>query len=77
MVIKAINMTTAEILASLENASLEDRIAMIEVILQSVKDEIAKDSQSRVTAHKFELITFDLGEDVTVTREDLYSERTV
>ncbi len=69
-------MTTTEILASLKNASLEERIAMIEVILQSVKDEISNNSQPKVPAQKFELLTFDLGEDINVIREDLYAERT-
>ena len=70
-------MTTTEILASLKNASIEERIAMIEVILQSLKDEIAKTSQPKVPAQKFEVLTFGLGEDVHVNREDLYAERTL
>lgn len=69
-------MTTTEILANLENSSIEERIAMIEVILQSIKDEILKNSQPKVPAQKFELLPFDLGEDINVIREDLYAERT-
>ena len=68
-------MIDPEILETLQNSSVEERIAIIEAILQSLKSDIAKTSKFKASSQKFELLTFDLGEDITINREDLYAER--
>ena len=68
-------MIDSKILETLQNSSIEERIAIIEAILQSLKRDIAKTSRSKASSPKFEVLTFDLGEDITIDREELYAER--
>ena len=68
-------MIDSKILETLQNSSVEERIAIIEAILQSLKSDIIKTSKFKACSQKFEVLTFDLGEDVTIDREELYAER--
>ena len=68
-------MIESKILETLQNSSVEERIAIIEVILQSLKSDIAKISKSKASSQKFEVSTLDLGENITINREELYAER--
>lgn len=68
-------MIDPEILETLQNSSVEERIAIIEAILQSLKSDITKTSKPEASSQKFEVLTFDLGEDITINREELYTER--
>ena len=67
-------MTVQETVQQLQHTPLTYRIQVIELLLQSLKEEIAQ-SQA-VTPHKpFRVQTFDLGTDVTVDREEMYADR--
>ena len=68
-------MIDSKILETLQNSSVEERIAIIEAILKSIKSDIDKTSKFKASSQKFEVLTFDLGEDITINREDLYAER--
>lgn len=68
-------MIDPQIIETLQNSSVEERIAIIEAILQSLKSDIAKTSKPKASSQKFEVLTFDLGEDITINREELYAER--
>lgn len=65
-------MVDLDILKKLQQAPIEERIQLIELLLQSVKDEIKQDSKNN---HTFKVRSFSLGNDITVNREELYNER--
>lgn len=65
-------MTVQEAIQTLQNASPEDRIQIIELLLQSLKDDLsAKDKPQQ----PFKVRTFNLGSDVQADRELMYLER--
>ncbi|MCZ7670948.1 MAG: hypothetical protein M5U34_29285 [Chloroflexi bacterium] len=65
-------MTVQEAIQTLQNASPEDRIQIIELLLQSLKDDLsAKDKPQQ----PFKVRTFNLGSDVQADREQMYLER--
>ncbi|NBD14661.1 MAG: hypothetical protein GVY04_00530 [Cyanobacteria bacterium] len=57
----------------LQQASLEERIQMIELLLQSVKNDLKSASTS---PKPFKVRSFSLGGDISVNRDELYGERT-
>jgi len=60
----------------IKKAPVEERIQMIEIILQSLKNDIKPKLKTRATKHKrFKVRKFSLGEEVHVDRDELYSER--
>ena len=62
-------MTVQEAVHQLQYAPLAERIQAIELLLQSLKDEIAP-SQPVWESHKpFRVHTFDLGTDIQFDRE--------
>lgn len=68
-------MTIQETIQQLQDTPLTYRIQVIELLLQSLKDEIA---QSEVLQHPrkpFRVQTIDLGADVTVDREEMYADK--
>lgn len=68
-------MTVQETVQQLRYTPLTYRIQVIELLLQSLKDEIAQ-SEAVLAPHKpFRVQTFDLGADVTVDREEMYADR--
>lgn len=67
-------MTVQEAMQILQNAPIEDRIQIIEFLVQSLKQDIS--NQPTVSEKKlFEVRTFSLGTDIHVDREELYLER--
>jgi hypothetical protein len=65
-------MTVQEAIQTLQNASPEDRIQTIELLLQSLKDDLSAKDKPR---QPFKVRTFNLGSDVQIDREQLYLER--
>ncbi len=64
-------MTAQETVQQLQHTPLTYRIQVIELLLQSLKEEIAQ-SQAVQAPHKlFRVQTFNLGADVTVGREEI------
>jgi hypothetical protein len=58
----------------LQQAPIEERIQMIELLLQSVKDDLKSNSTS---SKPFNVRSFSLGNDISINRDELYNERTL
>jgi hypothetical protein len=58
----------------LQQAPIEERIQMIELLLQSVKDDLKSNSTS---SKPFKVRSFSLGNDISINRDELYNERTL
>lgn len=67
-------MVESHNLRQLEKAPIEERIKIIEWLLQSVKNDLKRSSKPQ---QSFKVRSFSLGSDITVNREEIYSERTV
>lgn len=59
----------------LQHAPLADRIKGIEVLLQSLKEEITHHEPRQVVRKPFTVRTFNLGTDIHLDREEMYAER--
>lgn len=68
-------MTIQDAINTLQQASLQDRIHTIELLLESLKNDIAHTTTSPKIQKPFHIRTFDLGGDVIVDREEMYLGR--
>jgi hypothetical protein len=68
-------MTVQETVQQLQDTPLTYRIQVIELLLQSLKDEIAQSEVLQPPRKPFRVQTIDLGADVTVDREEMYADR--
>lgn len=68
-------MINKEILNQLQHAPIPERIRIIEVILQSLKQDIRTPSTERIQHKTFNIQKFNLGKEVHVNRDTLYTER--
>jgi hypothetical protein len=68
-------MTVQETVQQLQYTPLTFRIQVIELLLQSLKDEIAQSETVQAPQKPFRVQTFDLGADVTIDREAMYADR--
>lgn len=68
------NMVDLNTFKQLQQAPIEERIQMIELLLQSVKDELKSNSTS---SKPFKVHSFSLGGNISLNRDELYSERTL
>jgi len=60
----------------IKRASVEERLQIIELILQSLKNDMKQESKIRESGFRpFKVRKFSLGKEVHVDREELYSER--
>ena len=60
----------------IKQASVEERIQIIELIIQSLKKDLGPGSETGRTLFKrFKVRKFSLGEEVHIDRDSLYSER--
>ena len=74
-------MSTKEVIAYIESMPLKDRFAVLEATFNLIKNDFNK-SQSeldhieeiRQRRRNFKIRPFNLGEDVTVDRDQIYSE---
>jgi len=62
-------MTVQEAITMLKHVPMEERIQIIEILLQSLKSDMPKQKKP------FQVRTFNLGEDVQVDRDELYLQR--
>jgi hypothetical protein len=68
-------MTIQETVQQLQQKPLTYRIQVIELLLQSLKEEIAQSEAMSTSRKPFRVQTFDLGADVTVDRDEMYTDR--
>lgn len=68
-------MTIQESVQYLQRASFTERIQAIEMLLQSLKDEMMQREDAGNKSQPFQLRTFDLGEIDLLDREEMYAER--
>lgn len=60
----------------IKRASIEERLQIIEQILQSLRNDMKQESKIRESRFRpFKVRKFSLGQEVHVDREELYSER--
>lgn len=59
----------------IKQASIEERIQIIELILQSLKKDIRPELEGKSQFKPFKIRKFSLGEEIHVERDKLYSER--
>jgi hypothetical protein len=68
-------MIAQETIQQLQHAPLADRIQVIEVLLESPKNDIVNSESRQVRPAPFRVRTFDLGSDICLDREEMYAER--
>jgi hypothetical protein len=69
-------MINPDTFKQIKQASLEDRIQLIELILQSLKLDLKQNlTTEKPTYKRFKVRKLSLGEEVQVDRDELYSER--
>lgn len=75
-------MSTKEIITYIESMSFKDRFAVLEATLNLIKNDFQKSQpeldhieEIRQRRRNFKIKPFNLGEDITVDRDMIYSER--
>lgn len=68
-------MSIQEALQQLQNAPLAERIEVIEILLQSLKEEMIPHNPEKVVHSSFRVYTVDLGANVEISRDELYMDR--
>jgi len=69
-------MINPKIANQIKQASIEERIQIIELIIQSLKKDIRPEVKAGKSQFKhFKIRKFSLGKEVHVARDKLYSER--
>jgi hypothetical protein len=69
-------MIDNKILNQVIQATVNERIRFIELILQSLKNELAEKARRQPKPKRFRVRQFGLGGEVHVDRDELYKERT-
>ncbi len=68
-------MLTQATLTQIQNAPISERIRLIELLLESLKHDLDTEGNGHKLHTTFKLRTFDLGQDIEVDRDAIYSER--
>lgn len=70
-------MSTTQIIQLAERLPLLERLDVINALYVSLKRELTQKTpwQAAKAEEPFELITFDLGQEVHVDRDEIYAER--
>ncbi|MEM7331473.1 MAG: hypothetical protein AAF490_05210 [Chloroflexota bacterium] len=68
-------MTVQEAIQTLQNAPLEDRTQIIELLLQYLKEDISSENRKEQKHEPFNIRTFNLGNDIQLDREEMFLER--
>jgi len=75
-------MSTKEIIAYIGSMPLKDRFVILEATLNLIKNDFNKSQaeldqleEIRQRRRNFKITPFNLGEDVTVDRDQIYAER--
>ncbi len=73
---RRVSVIDTAIVGKIKKTSVEDRLRIIEKILQSIQEDISQKSASeRKKSASFKVRKFSLGEEVHVDRDILYSDR--
>lgn len=72
-------MINPDYLENIQKATIAERIQALELILQSLKNDIKNNAKppSSTARKQFRVRKFDLGEDIHVNREIIYADRGV
>ena len=71
-------MIVQETIQQLQHAPIAERIQMIELILQSLKQDIKESVSAKKRIEKpFKVRPFNLGRDIHVDRDMIYAERSL
>ena len=68
-------MTVQETVQQLQHTPLTYRIQVMELLLQSLKAEIAQNTSFQVAYRPFRVRTINLKADIDMDREEMYAER--
>ena len=68
-------MLAQETVQQLQHAPMADRIQAIEILLQSLKQDMTHPEPHTKAQKRFTVRTFNLGADISVNREEMYAER--
>ncbi|MCL4708978.1 hypothetical protein KJ068_27780 [bacterium] len=70
-------MSTTQIIQTVERLSLLERLQVIEALYASIKRELSQKASPAAADNDepFELVTFDLGQEVHIDRDEIYAER--
>jgi hypothetical protein len=69
-------MSTIQLIQTAERLPLWERLNVIEALYASIKRELAQQTAvPPVKEEPFELITFNLGQEVHADRDEIYAER--
>lgn len=68
-------MITKETIEQIEDISAEERLHLIEILLNSLKKDIKSIRQEQFQKKNFTVSSFDLGQDIHTNRDNIYSER--
>lgn len=68
-------MTIQEAVHQIQEAPLPERIEAIEQLLASLKQELFQSEPLEQPRGPFQIRTFDLGADIQVDRDEIYTDR--
>lgn len=68
-------MTVQEAIKALQDAPVKERIQIIELLVQSLKNDIELVESAQKIQKPFTVRTFDLGSDILPDREEMYVSR--
>lgn len=68
-------MTVQDAIETLQHMPVKDRIQIIEILLQSVKNDLAETEAAQEPRKTFQVRTFDLGSDAMPDRDEMYISR--
>ena len=68
-------MTVQEAITTLKHTPMEERIQIIEILLQSLMSDIPKQKFAGKRSNTFQVRTFNLGMDIQIDRDELYLPR--
>jgi len=70
-------MSFQEAVQQIQHAPLTERIRAIELLLQSLKNEIVQSEPMQAVRKPFRIRTFNLGTDIQMDREEMYADRVI
>ena len=71
-------MLDEKIIKQIKSTSVDERIKLMELILDSLKGEMnVSDIKKQTKTKPFKIRQFSLGKDVNVDRDELYAERNI
>ena len=70
-------MSASQIIKIAEGLPLLERLEIIDALYASLKRELTQKASAAAEIHEepFELVTFDLGQEVHADRDEIYAER--